>query len=120
MADDLLIVMHNIAFAAQAFGASGLYTENARYVFQAPFIEQKSEAGRKSVEVRQREIEEGWKPHALQLAREAQAKNSDLSQMDLASEIKTHWRLKIRCPKSQLVKAISKWQALGELHKPNR
>ncbi|TLG75152.1 hypothetical protein [Methylocystis sp. B8] len=62
------------------------------------------------------EAEGMWKPHALQLAQDAQRKDPTLLlQKDLAETIKNGWRLNIHCPTSQLVRAVRAWQREGRL-----
>jgi hypothetical protein len=69
---------------------------------------------------RRAEAEEGWLPHALELAVDIQAEAPGISQADLEKAIPSRWRLKIHCPKSQLRKAISRWVREGKLAKRNR
>jgi hypothetical protein len=84
--------------------------------------EKKAVAGKISGATRRAEAEQGWRPHALELAKEIQAENQGLSQFDLARAIEDRWRLKIHCPKSQLAPAIRAWQKQGKLakRKPHR
>jgi hypothetical protein len=62
------------------------------------------------------EADETWQPHALQLAQEAQKDNPALTlQQGIADEIVRRWRLKIKCPKSMLVRFVRAKQQSGEL-----
>jgi hypothetical protein len=79
--------------------------------------ENKAIAGKVSGAARRAEAEQGWRPHALELAKKIQAENQGLSQFDLARAIEDRWRLKIHCPKSQLAPAIRAWQKQGKLAK---
>jgi hypothetical protein len=69
---------------------------------------------------RRDEAEQTWQPHALSLAIEIQAKDQGIVQISLKKEIESRWRLKIPCPKSQLIKAISRWQREGKLARRNK
>jgi hypothetical protein len=86
-----------------------------------PLIEKKvkkalgAPGGKASGAARHAEAEEGWKPHALQLAKQARKEQPGITQTKLAHEIKTKWRLKIRCPRTQLIPAISGWEKDGTL-----
>lgn len=71
--------------------------------------------GKASGKARRDEAEQTWQPHALDVAIEIQAEDPSIIQISLAEKIKSRWRLKIHCPKSQLVKAISRWQQEGKL-----
>jgi hypothetical protein len=79
--------------------------------------EKKAIAGKISGATRRAEAEQGWRPHALELAQKIQAKGQNLSQFDLARAIEDSWSLKIHCPKSQLAPAIRAWQKQGKLAK---
>ena len=59
--------------AAVVLGGVGLFAPNARQFYQEPFREEKRNAGRRGGELRRREADEGWRPHALELAHEIQA-----------------------------------------------
>jgi hypothetical protein len=76
--------------------------------------------GKKSGESRQAEAEEGWLPHALELAVKVREEDKGITQIDLAAEIKNRWKLKIRCPRSMLVQAISEWEDEGKLPRRNK
>jgi len=86
-----------------------------------PLIEKKvkkalgAPGGKASGATRHAEAEEGWKPHALLLAKQARKKQPGITQAELADEIITKWRLKIHCPKTQLIPAISGWEKDGTL-----
>jgi hypothetical protein len=86
-----------------------------------PLIEKKvkkalgAPGGKASGATRHAEAEEGWKPHALQLAKQARKEQPGITQADLADKIKTKWRLRIRCPRTQLIPAISGWEKDGTL-----
>jgi hypothetical protein len=79
----------------------------------------KSAGGKITGKLLREEAEEMWQPHALELAREIQAERP-LAQLDLAEEIPLRWRKSIHCPKSQLVKALSRWQNEGKLARLNK
>jgi hypothetical protein len=87
----------------------------------APLIEKKvkkalgSPGGKASGKMRHAEAEEQWKPHAMQLAKQARKDKPGITQAALADEIITKWRLKIRCPGTQLIPAISGWEKDGTL-----
>jgi hypothetical protein len=85
-----------------------LIKKKANKTFGAP-------GGKASGAARHTEAEEGWKPHALELAKQGRAEQSGITQADLADEIQTKWRLKIRCPGTQLIPAISGWEKDGTL-----
>jgi hypothetical protein len=116
----LFALVSELACVASIMGAGALFRPNAMKFYQEPFREEKRKAARKGAELRRREADEGWRPHALKLAREIQAENSNASQANLAAEITKRWRLKIPCPSAQFVKAIRQWQAAGELLRRNR
>jgi hypothetical protein len=86
-----------------------------------PLIEKKAKkafggpGGKASGAARHAEAEEGWKPHALQPAKQGRKEQPGITQAELAHEIKTKWRLKIRCPGTQLIPAISGWEKDGTL-----
>jgi hypothetical protein len=80
--------------------------------------EVQSERGKKSGTGKKTEAAETWHPHALDLAKEIRAEKPSISQQDLAAEIRTRWRLKIkRVSVARLVLFISKWERGGELEK---
>jgi hypothetical protein len=77
--------------------------------------QRQSNAGKASGKARRDEAEQTWQPHALSLAIEIQAEDSGILQINLKKQIESRWRLKIPCPRSQLIKAISRWQREGKL-----
>jgi hypothetical protein len=87
----------------------------------APLIEKKvkkalgASGGTASGKKRRDEAEEGWKPHALKLAQQARQEQPGITQANLVDEIKIRWRLKISCPGTQLIPAISGWEKDGTL-----
>jgi hypothetical protein len=109
--------IYQLMSASFAIGVAGAFMKSAKNLFK---IERAREHGKKSGEERRKEGEETWRPHARELAREIQAEKPTISQLDLKHEIESRWRLKIHCPKSQLVKAISGWQKDGTLTKPSK
>jgi hypothetical protein len=79
-----------------------------------------SAAGKISAKFRQAEAEEGWLTHALKLAVAIRTEDKAITQADLAAKIKERWALKIKCPKSQLIPAISRWEREGKLPRRNK
>jgi hypothetical protein len=66
---------------------------------------------------RRDEMNEGWRPHAFEIAIETRKQEPSIIQTDLAKEIANRWRLRISCPRSQLILAIREWERSGELPK---
>jgi hypothetical protein len=73
-----------------------------------------------SGESRRAEAEETWKPHALCLAKKIRQEQPGITQGKLAIEIAERWGLRIHCPKTQFVGAISGWEKTGLLKKRNK
>lgn len=76
--------------------------------------------GKASGKKRSAETEEFWRPHAHELAIEFGQVRPGITQIELANEIKNAWRLKIHCPETQLIRAISRWEKDGRLPKRNK
>ncbi|KAF2990045.1 hypothetical protein OGR47_17510 [Methylocystis sp. MJC1] len=87
--------------------------------------------GKVSARSRRDTAEVTWKPIALELAKEIRSKEPKITQVELAEKIEARWyhrvqkieaRLgrKIKCPKTQLIPALSKWEKNGELVKCNK
>jgi hypothetical protein len=78
--------------------------------------------GKKSEESRRAEAIEGCEDHALKLGVKVREEedNKGITQIDLATEIKKRWKLKIHCPHSMLVRAISQWEHEGKLPRRNK
>jgi len=96
-------------------GTCVAYTDSTRAFLRGPAF-----SGVLSGKARHVEAEETWLPHALELAGAIQAETGGLVQARLAEEIVARWSLKIHCPETQLVKAISRWQRDGKLAKRNK
>jgi hypothetical protein len=92
------------------FGAA--YTEATKNVMNR---ERATAAGNASGKIRRSEVEEGWLPHALKLTIAIRDENKAITQSKLAAEIKSRWALKIHCPESQLIQAISRWEGEGKV-----
>jgi hypothetical protein len=73
--------------------------------------------GKASGRVRNKEADETWRPHALKLALAARKDNPSSTQKNVAAAITKGWRLKIPCPKTQLLLAIRRWERDGKLPK---
>ncbi len=71
--------------------------------------------GTSSGKTRRAEAEEGWRPHALKLSIIIRKEDKGITQTSLAAEIKSRWTLKLQCPSSQLIPAISRWEREGKL-----
>lgn len=76
-------------------------------------------AGINSGKSRRDEAEETWRTHALNLAITIRGKDKGITQINLAAKIKSSWTLKIHCPESQLISAISQWEREGKLPRRN-
>ncbi|HEY8032695.1 MAG TPA: hypothetical protein VIF02_10080 [Methylocella sp.] len=109
--------IYQLMSASFAIGVAGAFMKSAKNLFKK---ERAREHGKKSGEQRRKDAEITWRPHALELAKRIQAEKPNISQLDLAAEIANRWRLKIPCPKSQLVNAISGWQKVRALARPSR
>jgi hypothetical protein len=82
--------------------------------------ERASEAGKNSGKIRREVADETWRPYALNLAVATRKENKAITQFDLAAKIGSRWALKIPCPKSMLISAISQWEREGSLPKRNK
>jgi hypothetical protein len=92
------------------FGAA--YTEATKNVIDR---ERARAAGKASAKIKRSEVEEGWMPHALELAVAIRKEDKAITQVNLAPQIKSRWRLRLKCPESQLILAISRWEREGKL-----
>ena len=118
---DIREMLHRLYLMAfRSFGRAPIESPSARSYVLAPQRAAASEGGKKSGLTRLQNAEKGWRATATKSAKAIRARNPELSQANLAEEIRAFWKGENIPGTQQLVKLISGLEKRGELQTMQR